>query len=99
MTYEEALDMPGEGEKMTALMGCGCAANATDSDGKPVCAVHLGINAGAEQVAEAPNLKGRRAKCCYRCGSESDSNLNLAFFEHRPNQEFDSYYCGCWGWN
>lgn len=28
-----------------------------------------------------------------------DSSPRLAFFEHRPDEEFDKYYCGCWGWD
>lgn len=53
-----------------------------------------------------PDLTGRRAKCSYRkrrdgqlCTSEVDSSPNEAFFEYRPDEPFDRYYCGCWGWD
>ena len=26
------------------------------------------------------------------------SSPNLPFFEHRPNEPMDRYYCGCFGW-
>lgn len=83
---------------MNNLMQCGCAANARDEKGNPVCVVHLGIVEGADKVAEVPNLTGRRAQCCYNCGSEVDSSLDLAFFEYLPDNPTDRYYCGCWGW-
>ena len=34
------------------------------------------------------------------CHCERDSDPNkLAFFEHKPNNEFDGFYCGCHGWD
>lgn len=36
---------------------------------------------------------GRRCKC------EQPSNTNLPFFKHKPNEPFDKFYCGCWGWD
>jgi hypothetical protein len=27
------------------------------------------------------------------------SSPNLPFFQHRPDQEEDLYYCGCFGWD
>lgn len=32
-------------------------------------------------------------------GISSDGPARLAFFEHRPDQDHDRYYCGCWGWD
>ena len=77
-------------------MQCGHTANA-HQDGKPVCVICIGIDAGATIVAEKPDLTGRKAKCI--CGAEVDSSYDLAFFEHRPDQEHDGYYCGCMGWD
>ena len=82
---------------MTELMKCGHAANA-HQDGKPVCVICVGIDAGATVVEEKPDLTGRKARCS-DCGSEVDSSFNLAFFEYRPEQETDSYYSGCRGWD
>jgi len=81
------------------LMKCGCRANAVDPDTqRPVCVIHLGLCAEAVMVAEAPNLEGRIAKCS-DCSTIDKSSLSMPFFEHRPNQEMDQYYCGCRGWN
>lgn len=33
------------------------------------------------------------------CQTEIASNLNLPFFEYRPNEDFDFFYCGCHGWD
>lgn len=89
------------------LMQCGHAANASQKllplgDGIPeeipVCAICLGINEGATQVAErAVDLSNRVAKCS--CGRTRPSSLGLAFFEYKPELSNDVYYCGCRGWD
>lgn len=81
------------------LLKCGHAANATTEDGKPCCAICIGISDGATEVEEKqPSLKGRQAKCSY-CRTIVKSSLSLAFFEHRPDDRFDDFYCGCRGWD
>ena len=30
--------------------------------------------------------------------SIAPSSTDLPFFEHKPNEPFDRYYCGCFGW-
>lgn len=40
----------------------------------------------------------RVAKCTY-CGKKVVSKDNLPFFEARPNMDYDTYYCGCFGWD
>lgn len=42
-------------------------------------------------------LEGRKAKCP-ECGKIESSHWGLPFFEYRPEEEFDQYYCGCRGW-
>ena len=27
------------------------------------------------------------------------SSTSLPFFSHRPDNEFDQHFCGCWGWD
>lgn len=88
------------------MMMCGHAAQGTrQEDGKPVCVICIGIDPNAEIVDDSPpNLDGRKAICHYRFGnkgehSEVDSSYGLAFFEHRPNEKHDMYYCGCFGWD
>ena len=83
--------------KNNPMMSCGHAANAT-SQGKPCCAICIGLHPGARVIAHnVPSLAGRIATC----GGHSpvSSNTNLAFFKHCPNQETDDYYCGHAGWD
>lgn len=80
---------------MTNMMKCGHSANAT-SNGKPVCVICLGINDGAREVMETPNLNGRIAVCS-DCRKEVPSSVSLAFFE--IGNLTDWFYCGCRGWN
>ena len=80
------------------MMKCGHAANAVDKDGNPCCAICAGYTPDAFIAADTmPDLTGRKARCS--CGKIVESNVNLPFFEYRPNAEYDSYYCGCWGWD
>lgn len=87
---------------MKPMMGCGHAANATDGDGKPSCAICALIHPGASQVVAAPDLTGRVVRCSYfgtKCQSQEPSSTDLAFFSHNPTKPFDSMYCGCFGWD
>jgi hypothetical protein len=85
---------------MNPMMACGHSANAVDGEGRPVCVICAGLNAGAGVVAPEPDLCGRISRCAY-CKKERTSGDRefMAFFEHRPKEEFDRYYCGCRGWN
>lgn len=80
------------------MMKCGHAANATNGEGKPVCVICIGIKPGAIEVDTTPSLAGRQAQCVYDktiCPSDSE----LPFFESTPDKPFDSFYCGCRGWD
>lgn len=84
------------------LMECGCASTGylNGDKTKPVCVPCYGIRIGADRVAKVqPDLKGRIAKCAYNCGSQVESSIQLAFFEWKPEEPFDAYYCGCRGWD
>ncbi len=81
------------------LMKCGCAAQGTDRNGDPVCVVHFGLDIGATEKVKTPHLTGRKARCSYGNHGITASDLRLAFFEYKPDQETDRYYCGCWGWD
>lgn len=81
------------------MMKCGHAANATDGNGNPSCAICINIHPGAKIIDDTPpNLEGRKAQCP-SCKKTRDSDMSLAFFEYRPNAELDIYYCGCRGWD
>lgn len=78
------------------MMKCGHSANAT-KNGKPACVICMG-KPEAEQEAVAPDLTGRVAKCGY-CSNKQESRIGMAFFEYRPEEETDRFYCGCGGWD
>lgn len=82
------------------MMKCGHAANAEDSEHNPVCVICIGIDPSAKIIDDnPPDLSKREAKCDY-CGHKAKSNPGkLAFFAHKPEKEFDEYYCGCRGWD
>lgn len=84
---------------MATMMKCGHVANAIDEAGNPVCVICVGITPNATIVAEdVPNLDGREAACPY-CNKKTKSSTDLPFFDYRPNETHDSYYCGCFGWD
>lgn len=43
-------------------------------------------------------LENREAKCT-ECGHKTQSRADLPFFEYLPNEEYDKYYDGCFGWD
>lgn len=81
----------------------------------PTCVAHFGLHPGACTVVEQPSLSGRRARCAYYgaqtsrrnecndctviCDHEVDSSTDLAFFESKPDEPFDQFYCGCHSWD
>jgi len=89
------------------MMKCGHAASGTNmKTGTPSCVICVGITPDAEIVVDEPDLTGRFMKCDYRTTRDGrvhpdpiPSNPRAAFFGHDPLKEFDSYYCGCWGWD
>lgn len=81
---------------MNVLMKCGHTAQGKEN-GKPCCVICF-PKKEAFEIVEEFDLKNRIAKCCY-CNKETKSDLNLPFFEYKPNEKFDEYYCGCYGWD
>lgn len=82
-------------------MKCGHANNAVTGDGKPACAICECTEIERECKGNE-GLEGREARCSYygkNCHSKTASSWDLAFFSHRPDKEYDEYYCGCWGWD
>lgn len=75
------------------VLKCGHLPNAK-KDGKPCCVM---CNC-SEFAKDVPNLTNRKARCS-DCGKIVDSKLNLAFFIHKPNEQYDKFYCGCCGWD
>jgi len=81
---------------MNYLMKCGHTSYAT-CNGKPACVI-CDCTEIEREVYDTEGLEGRKAKCSL-CGQIVDSNWGLAFFEYRPDREYDSYYNGCRGWD
>ena len=44
-----------------------------------------------------PSRKIREASC-FQCSKKTKSSPNLVFFVSLPDSQYDSYYCGCAGW-
>lgn len=74
------------------MMKCGHTANATTNDGRPCCVI-----CECYETRELPDISNRVMKCS--CGKTLPSDFSAPFFEYRPNSDFDSFYCGCWGWD
>lgn len=84
---------------MPVTMKCGHTAMGTlgGDPSKPVCPICIGFTPDAEIVVDAPDLTGREMRCS--CMKVRPSSRGEAFFEHRPDYEYDSYYCGHAGWD
>jgi hypothetical protein len=80
------------------IMACGHAPSGADKEGCPICAICVGITAKAELRQTVSIPISRQAKCSH-CGSYAPSVENLAFYQYKPNEEYDEFYCGCAGWN
>ena len=89
------------------LMECGHVAQGMRGWKKsPVCLVCM-CDAVAREVTGTDGLLGREAVCSYFgsrtrsgiCQGKTESSWDLAFFEYRPDEKFDRFYCGCWGWD
>ena len=86
--------------KRTVFLVCGCSALATHQgshdglkSGHPSCPIH-----DCCEIVEPPNLDGRYARCPH-CGTVKGSKLELPFFAYESDRMYDSYYCGCRGWD
>lgn len=67
--------------------------------GKPVCVVHIGIKAGADEIDDRPPDFSRRVAKCGYCRRTEPSRLELPFFVSHPDWEQDEFFCGCRGWD
>lgn len=82
------------------LMECGHVANAREvkPDGTSIayCVICGCTKVSAKNIDRVSENK--QAKCIY-CGDLVVSDHQLAFFRSIPEQQYDSYYCGCRGWD
>lgn len=53
---------------------------------------------GCSEKIDCDSLVGRKAKCS-QCGDIVDSNYDLPFFFYAKDKPYDSYYCGCKGFD
>lgn len=81
------------------IMMCGHAANAKDERGKYCCAICFPSPNSMIIDRNKLDLTGRFAHCAYGKHSRVPSSVDLAFFEYRPDEPEDIYYCGCYGWD
>jgi hypothetical protein len=87
------------------MMKCGHSANATrpgpigqKPTTSPCCAICAPSKEAYEIDPSPPDLRTREARCP-SCDARRPSSPDLAFFEHTPTKPFDSFYCGCCGWD
>ena len=86
-------------ERRTVVLLCGHTAMADDRDGNPCCPICDPRDPASSTVDQAPpTLDGREAVCDY-CRRRVVSDWGLPFFGHCPQDEVDSWYCGCRGWD
>jgi len=76
------------------LLTCGHTSNSVDFLGQPACA----LCGHSKPAAEPPSLVGRIARCHYG-DKNCQSDYGLPFFKLELDNDFDSFYCGCKGWN
>jgi hypothetical protein len=96
------------------LMACGHSTHAVQADTRePVCVICVGIDPRARVRAtpeqETAATEGRMMRCSYTKGQDGKpcharlnpvpSNTSAAFFNSRPGEDYDQFYCGCWGWD
>lgn len=92
----------------TPMMKCGHSANGVEvnketGEETPCCVICAGLDPGYNVIDENSEdyFKGRKA-ICSDCRNEKtivDSSPELAFFEKKPGEKYDRYYCGCNGWD
>ena len=79
------------------MMKCGHTANGVTPNGMPCCVICAPRQEAFER-ANKPYINNREAKCKI-CGRITKSDMSLAFFKYKPDNEFDEWYCGCCGYN
>lgn len=86
---------------MAYLMKCNHVSNAWTDDNQPACVI-CNCTEVIRKCKGTEGLEGRKARCSdHKGGGErlADSKWELPFFEYKPNEKYDTYYCGCWGWD
>ncbi len=56
-----------------------------------------GMDHVEREVRGSEFLDGRISRCV-ECGRAKDSEWDLPYFTHRPNQPNDTHFCGCRAW-
>lgn len=58
----------------------------------------IGVYMYCDNWTADERLDGRMAKCS-DCGKIEPSKPSMPFFSYREDKEYDSFYCGCFGWD
>ena len=86
---------------MEYLMKCGHVANGKNEQGQDVCTI-CRCSEIVTACTGTKGLEGRFALCSQHKGivnAPVPSKWELPLFQYRPNEKYDTYYCGCWGWD
>lgn len=85
--------------KKQIFMTCGHTANSKiwyNNEQHPYCAI-CGCSTTLNDFNKVDFTK-RKMKCS-QCGLTRTSIPTEAFFKYQPDKEYDSFYCGCDGWD
>jgi hypothetical protein len=89
------------GEAIPACVICDCfevAEKQPSLEGRRARCTYYGKTIGRKGDCDYPE-RVRSADNICRCEADSDS-AHLPFFEHKPLEEYDAFYCGCsCGWD
>lgn len=80
------------------LSGADIVASTPNLAGRFARCVYFGKAKPRRRYANDECNYGCRGNNVCKCG-KVPSSLDLAFFEYKPNEEHDKFYCGCFGWD
>jgi len=69
-----------------------------DLEGRTARCTYFGKKKPRRRYANDECNYGCRGKLICQCGAIK-SSFELPFFEYRPNEPQDEFYCGCFGWD
>ena len=89
-----------DGTKTDGCLICDCFEEAVAPNliGRTARCTYYKKNKPKRRYANDECNYGCKGKDTCNCGAVA-SNINLPFFKHKPSEEQDEFYCGCFGWD
>jgi len=97
-THRNEHDGLTEGHPSCLTHNCCEVTNAPDLKNRTAQCAYSGVTKSRRRYANDECNYGCQGKDTCECGDEP-SKVSLAFFEHKPDQAQDTFYCGCLGWD